>query len=64
MDAVLPAKLLYGLDTIASTQTARKALDVLQLKCIRKILRVPTTFICRRYSNEWLIERCGLELDK
>ena len=51
-DAVIRSKLLYGLET-AQTNTAELAkLNAFQLKGLRKILRLTTTYIDRSNSNE------------
>ena len=51
-DAIVRSKLLYGLETIHLTQSMAKKLDVFQLKGLRKILGMSTTFINRGNTND------------
>ena len=55
-DAVIRSKLLYNLETVCLTKSLRKKLDTFHLRGLRKILRVPTTFIDRRYTNARVYE--------
>ena len=50
-NAVLRAKMMYGLETIVMNTRVLNMLDTFQLKCLRKILQIPTTYIDRQYSN-------------
>ena len=49
---VIVSKLIYGLETIEPTAGAAQALDTLQLKGLRKILDMKTTFVDRANTNE------------
>ena len=51
-DAIVRSKLLYGLETLHLTQGMAQKLDVFQLKGLRKILGMETTFINRANSNK------------
>ena len=50
-DAIVRSKLLYGLETLHLTQSMARKLDVFQLKGLRKILGMSTTFINRGNTN-------------
>lgn len=50
-DAVLRTKLLYGLESSQLLPSALKRLETFQLKVLRKILKVDTTFINRGNTN-------------
>ena len=51
-NSVIVSKLIYGLETVEPTANAAQALDTLQLKGLRKILEMKTTFIDRANTNE------------
>ena len=55
-DAIVRSKLLYGLETLHLTQGMAQKLDVFQLKGLRKILGMQTTFINRANSNKWVYQ--------
>ena len=55
-DAVIRSKLLYGLEPAELKQPELNKLDGLQLKGLRKILRLDTTFINRANSNKQVFE--------
>ena len=42
---VIRSKLMYGLETIVMNERVEKSLNIFQLKCIRKIFKLPTTYI-------------------
>jgi hypothetical protein len=54
-DAIIRAKLLYGLESAAMNETVKHKLDVFQLKGLRKILNVKTTFVDRSKDNQTLL---------
>jgi hypothetical protein len=51
-NAVIVSKLLYGLETIEPSNSTAKLLDTFQLRGLRKILNLKTTFIERGNTNE------------
>ena len=59
MDAVIRAKLLYGMDSAQLTPANQRRLEVLQLKGLRKILKMTTTFVERNNSNEEVFRRAN-----
>ena len=50
-DAVIKSKLLYSIEPIHLTQSLRKKVDSFHLRGLRRILKLPTTFIDRRNTN-------------
>ena len=59
LDAVARSKLLYGLESAQLTQAAVLKLDVFQLKGLRKILKLQTTFVDRANSNQYVYDRAN-----
>lgn len=55
-DAVLRSKLVYGLESVMLTKALENRLDTLQLKGLRKILGIKTTFIDRGNTNNKVFE--------
>ena len=51
-NAVITSKLLYGLETVALNLSQIKKIDAAQMKGLRQILKAPTTFYDRTYTNE------------
>ena len=45
---------MYGLETIVMNPRVQNKLDTFQLKCLRKILKTPTTYIDRQFSNDYV----------
>ena len=58
-DAIVRRKLLYGLETVQLTQGILKKLDVFQLKGLRKILGMTTTYINRANSNQKVFQEAS-----
>ena len=61
-DAVIRSKVLYGLESAELTQDILKKLDVFQLKGLRKILRLNTTFVDRFNTNKRVFEHANHQL--
>jgi hypothetical protein len=55
-DAVIRSKLMYGLESLQLNESALKRLDTFQLKGLRKILKLKTTYIDRANSNARVFE--------
>ena len=55
-DAVTKTKLLYNLETVFLTQTLRKKMGAFQLRGLRQILKILTTYIDRRWTNDRVLE--------
>ena len=51
-NAILRAKLVYGMETLNMTQKMKNSLRVFHLKGLRQILKIKTTFINRHNTNE------------
>ena len=45
---------MYGMETIVYNTSVQAKLETLQLKCLRKILQIPTTYIDREFSNDYV----------
>ena len=53
-NAIIRAKLIYGLEMLAMNTAVLNRIDTFQLKGLRNILKLPTTYINREYSNAQL----------
>ena len=51
-EAALSTKLLYGLETIQLAKPEQNTLDAFQPKMLRRILRVPSTYFDREWTNQ------------
>ena len=58
-DAVIRSKLLYGLETVALNDAIKNKTNAFQLKFLRKILQIPTTFVNRLNTNEYVCDRAN-----
>ena len=63
-DAVIRSKLLYGLDSMQLNEPQLKKLDIFQLKVLRKILKMKTTYIDRNNTNEKVFETANRRLQE
>ena len=57
--AVIVSKLLYGPETLEPTDTVGNLLNTFQLKGLRKILKLNTTFIDRENNNEFIFRKAN-----
>ena len=55
-DAIVRSKLLYGLETLHLTQAVANKIDAFQMRGLRKILKIPPTFVDRRNTNKKVLE--------
>ena len=62
LDAVLRSKLLYGLETAELGSPLLNKLDVFQLKGLRKILRLNTTFVNRANTNKVVMDTANAKI--
>ena len=62
-DAVLRSKLLYGLESAQLIPSIAKKLDTFQLKVLRKILRMDTTYIDRANTNTVVINKANTTME-
>ena len=58
-DAVIRSKLVYGLECVHLPKTAINVLNTFQLKGLRKILNLKTTFITRGNTNKKVFEEAN-----
>ena len=56
-DAVLRSKLLYGLESAQLLPPVQKKLEIFQLKVLRKMLKMETTYINRASTNETIYRK-------
>lgn len=56
LDAVIRSKVLYGLESAELGAATLDKLDVFQLKGLRKILRMDTTYVNRQNTNKVVFE--------
>ena len=59
IDAVLRSRLLYGLETAQLNEPQTKRLDIFQLKALRKVLNLKTTFTNRGNTNKHVFEQAN-----
>ena len=62
LDAVIRAKLLYGLESAQLTPAQQRRIEVFQLKGFRKILKMTTTFVERNNSNAEVFRRANEQI--
>ena len=53
-NAILRSKVLYGLETLVMNTSVQSKLNTFQLKTLRNILKIPTTYIDRELSNDYV----------
>ena len=58
-NAVIVSKLLYGLESLEPTDATGSLLNTFQLKGLRKILKLRTTFIQRQNTNQYVYRRAN-----
>ena len=63
-NAVLRAKLMYGLDSIQLTQATIRKLDTFQLKGLRKILGLKTTYVNKHNTNERVYQAANTKMEQ
>ena len=63
-NAVCVTKLLYSLEALQPTQAAASKLDTFQLKGLRKILNMSTTYIDRANTNEEVFRRANAAISE
>ena len=51
-NAVIQSKVVYGLETMQLTQRELNKLDAFQIRNLRRILKMPTTFVDRTQTNK------------
>ena len=63
-DAVVRAKLLYGIESIALNPKTRESLNIFHLKGLRQILKMDTTFVNKSNSNEKVFTQAANHMKK
>ena len=63
LDAVVKSKLLYGLDTAMLSDAALRKINGFQLKGLRKILKLKTTFVERTNTNAFVYQTARSHTD-
>ena len=53
-NAIIRSKLMYGHETMVMNTIQLKKLDVYQLKGLRTILKLHTTYVNREYPNDYI----------
>ena len=61
-DAVIRAKLLYGLESAQLTPSNQRRIETFQLKGLRKILRLTTTYVERANTNSEVFRKANEQL--
>ena len=59
-NAVIMTKLLYGLETLEAPQGLHQSLNTFQLKGLRKIMKLNTTFVDRNNDNQTVYDKASL----
>ena len=63
-DAVVRAKLVYGLESAVMNESVKHKLDVFQLRGLRKILHIHTTFVDRSQDNNRIMSTAQKAIDE
>ena len=63
-DAIIRNKLLYGLETIHLTQAMQKKINAFQLRGIRRILGLDSTYVNRANTNDLVLRKANEEMEK
>ena len=58
-DAVVKAKLVYGLESLQINDDMARRLDAFHLRGLRQIMKIPTTFIDRANTNSVVFEKAN-----
>ena len=58
-NSIIISRLLYGLESLQTTDNTGKLLNTFQLKGLRKILHLHTTYLNRNNSNEFVYQRAN-----
>ena len=51
-DAIIRTKLIYGFESVQVNDTLKSKLDAFQLKGLRQILKIQTTYVNRANTND------------
>ena len=64
LDAVLRSKLLYGMNTAQLNEPQMKRINLFQLKALRKILKLTTTFVNRENTNKKVFDLANEQVQR
>ena len=56
-NAIVKTKLLYSLETIQLTKSELSKIDAFQMKGLRRILKIPSTYIDRTHTNDVVLQK-------
>ena len=62
-NSVIVSRVLYGLESLEPTENIGRMLDLFQLKGLRKILNLHTTFVNRNNTNEFVYQQANDALE-
>ena len=58
-NAIIKTKLLYSLETIQLTKSELSKIDAFQMKGLRRILKIPSTYIDRTQTNDVVLQKAN-----
>ena len=61
-DTVIRNNVLYGLETVHLTQNLQRKVNAFQLRGLRKIFGLTTTYVNRQNTNEFVVRKANEEL--
>ena len=63
-DAVIRTKLVYGLESVQVNDSLKQKIDAFQLKGLRQILRIQTTYVDRANTNEHVFDTANRAINE
>ena len=63
-NAIIRSKLMYGMETIAFNTSIQNKLETVQLKRLREIFNLQTTYINRTFSNDYVRHQVNVKLQE
>ena len=64
LEAVIRSKLVYSLECLQLTQAEKDRINAFHIKCIRRVLHIPPTFIDKEFANSKVIQKASDEMQK
>ena len=55
---------MYGMETMAFNTSIQNKIETVQLKCLRNIFKLQTTYINRTFSNDYVRHQLNVTLQK
>ena len=62
-NAIIRSKLMYGLETLVMNESVQRRLETFHLKGLRNILQLPTTYINKEFSNDYVRQQINTYLN-